>query len=101
MYSEPSKASKIELFTNIVDCIQLLTIFAKHSILGVSQVRYASGKKKRKKKNLVRCHLIHKKSGLQSLQISSTFKFNFIFTLLPYGETLLIANSIHVSLISH
>ena len=53
------------------------------------------------KKNLVRCHLIHKKSGLQSLQISSTFKFNFIFTLLPYGETLLIANSIHVSLISH
>ena len=48
MYSEPSKASKIELFTNIVDCIQLLTIFAKHSILGVSQVRYASGKTKEK-----------------------------------------------------
>ena len=39
-------------------------------------------------------HLAHKKIALQSLQISSTFKFNFIFTL-PCGETLLITNSIH------
>ena len=52
-------------------------------------------------KNLMRCHLFHKKSGLQSLQISCTFKFNFVFTLLPYSETLLIANSIRVSLISN
>ena len=30
-------------------------------------------------KTLVRCHLFHKNLGLQSLQISSTFKFDFIF----------------------
>ena len=35
------------------------------------------------------CHLFHKKLELQSLQIFSTFKFNFIRTLLPSGETLL------------
>ena len=52
-------------------------------------------------KTLVRCHLFHKKLGLQSLQFSFTFKFNFIFTLLPCGETLLITNSILVSLISN
>ena len=38
----------MELFANIVDCIQPLTIFAKHSILGVSQGRCASGKTKEK-----------------------------------------------------
>ena len=42
------------------------------------------------KKKLVCCHLFHKKSALKSLQIFSTFKFNFMFTLLPYGETLFI-----------
>ena len=41
------------------------------------------------KKNLMRYHLFHKKSG----EISCTFKVNFIFTLLPYG-VILIANSI-------
>ena len=45
-------------------------------------------------KILVRCHWFHKKLGLVTLQISSTLKFNFIFTL-PCGETLLITNSIH------
>ena len=50
-------------------------------------------------KILVRCHLFHKKLRLQSLQVSSSFKFNVIFTLVPCGETLLITNSIHVSLI--
>ena len=45
---KPSKTSKMELFGNIVDCIQPLTIFAKHSILGVSQDRCASGKTKEK-----------------------------------------------------
>ena len=75
--------SKMELFANIVDCFQPLTIFAKHSILAVQ------------------CHLFHKKLGLQSLQITSTFKFNFIFTLSPYDKTLLISNSIHVSFISN
>ena len=38
----------MELFANIVDCVQLLTIFAKHSILGVSPGRCASGKTKEK-----------------------------------------------------
>ena len=38
----------MELFANIVNCIQLLIIFAKHSILGVSQGRCASGKTKEK-----------------------------------------------------
>ena len=36
----------MELFPNIVDYIQPLTIFAKHSILGVSQGRCASVKTK-------------------------------------------------------
>ena len=49
----------------------------------------------------VLCHSFHRKLGLQSLQISPTFKFNFISTLLSCGETLLITNSIHVSLISN
>ena len=35
---EPSKTSKMEPFANLVKCIQPLTIFAKHSILGVSQM---------------------------------------------------------------
>ena len=35
-YSEPSETSKMEL-SAIADCIQPLTIFAKHFILGVSQ----------------------------------------------------------------
>ena len=45
-------------------------------------------------KILVCCHLFHKKLGLQSLQHSSTFN-----SILPCGETLLITNSIQVSLI--
>ena len=38
----------MEPFANIVEYIQPLTIFAKHSILGVSQGRCASGKTKEK-----------------------------------------------------
>ena len=38
----------MEPFANIVECIQPMTIFAKHSILAVSQGRYASGKTKEK-----------------------------------------------------
>ena len=38
----------MELFPNIVDYIQPLTIFTKHSILGVLQGRCASGKTKEK-----------------------------------------------------
>ena len=49
-------------------------------------------------KILLRCHLFHKKLELQSLEISATFKFNFIFTL-PCGETLLITVQLRVSLI--
>ena len=87
----------MEIFTKIVDFIQPLTIFAKHFILDVLQVyEYASDKTKQNPG-----HLFHKNLGLQSLQISFTFKFNFIFTLLPCGETLLITNSIQVSLISN
>ena len=52
-------------------------------------------------KILLHCHFTHKKLGLQSLQISSTFKFSFMFKLLPYTEALLTKNSIHVPLISH
>ena len=35
-------------FANLVECIQPLTIFAKHSILGVSKGRCALGKSKEK-----------------------------------------------------
>ena len=99
MYSEPSETSQMELFAKIVDSVQPLTIFAKHFILGVSHgYVYASDQLNR---ILVCCHLFHKKLALQSLQISSTFKFNFIFTLLRCGETLLITYSIHASLISN
>ena len=38
----------MELFANIADCIQQLAIFAKHSILGVSQGRCACDKTKEK-----------------------------------------------------
>ena len=38
----------MESFANTVEHIQPLTIFAKHSILGVSQGRCASGKTKEK-----------------------------------------------------
>ena len=38
----------MELSANIVDYIQSLTIFTKHSILGVSQDRCSSGKTKEK-----------------------------------------------------
>ena len=36
-YSELSETSKVELSAKIFDCIQPLTIFAKHFISGVSQ----------------------------------------------------------------
>ena len=88
----------MEPLANLVECIHLLIIFAKHSILGVSQSRCAFVKFK---KNLVRCYLFKKKSGLQSLQISSTFtlrwdiinrKLNthvFHFKLIPPGSWIL------------
>ena len=79
MYSEPSETYKVELSAKIVDCIQQLTIFVKHFILDVSQgYEYASDKAKQ---NPGALSLIPQKIRLQSLQISSTFKFNFIFTL--------------------
>ena len=43
------QTSKMELFANIVDCIQPLTIFAKYSIVDVSQgCKCASDKTKKK-----------------------------------------------------
>ena len=47
MYSEPSETSNMEFIAEIVDCIPLLTIFAEHFILGVSQgYEYVSNKTK-------------------------------------------------------
>ena len=89
----------MELFAKKVDCIQPLIIFVKLFILGVSQgYEYASDKTQQ---NPGALPFISQKLGLQYLQIVSTFKFNFIFALLPCGETLLITNSIHVFLISN
>ena len=42
------ETSKMELFANIVGCFQPLIIFAKRSMLGISQGRCASGKTKEK-----------------------------------------------------
>ena len=88
----------MEVFVKIVDCIQLLTIFAKDSILGVSQgYEYASDKTKRKPGAL---SFISQKIRTAISADFFHFQIQFIFTLLPCGETLLITNSIHVSLIS-
>ena len=76
MYSELSKTSKMELFGNILDYIQPLTIFAKHSILGVSQSRCSSGKSKEKLGALL----------FISQNIRTAISANFV------GETFLIAN---------
>ena len=63
-YSEPSEKSNMELSAKIVDCIQSLTIFAKHFILVVSQgYEYASDKAKQ---TLGALSLIPQKLGLQS-----------------------------------
>ena len=87
-YSDPDETFKIEPFAKIVDCIQTLTIFAKHSVIGVSQgYEYFSDKTKQ---NLGMLSFTSQKMEQQSLQISSTFKFNFIFILIPCEETLLI-----------
>ena len=49
MYSEASQTSKMEIYAERVDCIQLLTGLAKHSILGVSQAyEYVSDETKLK-----------------------------------------------------
>ena len=89
----------MEFSTKIVDCIQPLTFFAKHFILGVSLgYEYVSDKAKQNHGALLLNP--QKIRTALSLQISSIFKFNFIFTL-PCSETLLITDSIHVSLISN
>ena len=83
-----------------VDCVQPLTIFAKHSILGVSH-GYECVSDETKKKYLMRCYLFHQKIELQSQRIFSTFKLSFILTLLiPYAEAFFITNSIHTSMTS-
>ena len=85
----------MELPVKIVNCIQPLTTFAKQFILGISQgYEYASYEAKQ---NPGALSLIPQKT---STIISSTFKFNFIFTL-PCGETLLITNSIHTIKLIH
>ena len=52
-------------------------------------------------KKLQHCHLFQKRLGLQSLEISFTFKFSFILKLLSSDETWINTNSIHMSLISN
>ena len=80
--------------TKIVDCIQPLTNFAKHFILGASQsYEYVSNKAKQ---NPGALSPISQNVGAA---ISANF-FHFFFTL-PSGETLMIKNSVHVSLISN
>ena len=96
-YSEPSETSKMEL-SAIVDCIQPLTIFAKHFILGVSQgYEYVPDKAKQIPGA---SPLIPQKIRTAISANYSTFKFNVIFTI-PCDETLLITNSINASLISN
>ena len=86
----------MEFSTKIVDCIHLLTIFAKHFILGVSQdYEYVSDKAKQ---NPGALSLIPQKIRTAISANFFHFKFNFIFTL-HCSETLLIPISIHVSLI--
>ena len=46
MYSGPSETPRMELFPKIVDCIQPLTIFAKHFIFVSQGYEYASEKTK-------------------------------------------------------
>ena len=87
----------MEYSAKIVDCIEPLTIFEKDFKRFWQGYEYASDKSKQKPGAL---SLILKKLGLQSLQFLSTFEFNITFTL-HCGETLLITNSLHVSLISN
>ena len=44
MFLEPSETSKLELFIKIVDCIQPLTIFAKHILFVLQGYEDASDK---------------------------------------------------------
>ena len=84
--------SNMELFEKKVDFIQSLTIFAKTSVLGVSQgYEYASDNTKQKPGAL----------PFISQKIRTAVSTDFIFTLLPCNETLLITNLIHVYFISN
>ena len=66
----------------------------KHFILCLSQgYKYVSDEAK--ENSGVLTFIRNKKLGMQSLQISSTFKFSIIFTLTS-GNTLLITISINV-----
>ena len=57
MYPEPSQTSKMDILAKIIDYIQLLTIFAKCSILGVSQVCEMNVSLIKINKHLVHCDL--------------------------------------------
>ena len=84
----------MDLPAKAVDCIQLLTIFAKHFMLDVSQgYEYAYDKVEQ---NPGAFSLIPQKIRTAMSANFFHFKFNFIITL-PCGETLLITNSIHAS----
>ena len=58
MYSEPSETSKLEFFVKIVDCIQPMTIFAKHAISFVSHsYEYASNRTKQSLRTVISAYL--------------------------------------------
>ena len=99
-YSEPSETYKMELFAKIVDCIQPLTIFEKHSILGVSQCyEHASDKTKQNPDAL---SFIWEKVELDGNFCNFFhFQIQFYLNIITLGETLLIPISINVSLISN
>ena len=84
----------MELFVNIYDCIQPLTVFAKHSILGVSQGKCASDKAKQKLGALsFNSQKIRAAISADFIQ----FLIQFYLHIITYCETLLNANSTHVS----
>ena len=94
----------MKLSAKIADCIQPLTIFAKHFLLGASQgYEYASDKTKntgvlsfisQKIRTAISANFSHLNSTLFS-------HYYLVVLLLPCGKTLLITNSVHVSLISN
>ena len=78
--SEPSETSKMEFSAKIVDCIQPLTISAKHFVIGVSQgYEYVSDKAKQ---NPGALSLIPQKIRTVISGNSSTFTRVFDFKLI-------------------
>ena len=88
----------MELFVNIVDCIQPLCVFAKHSILGVSQGICVSVKPKEK---LGALSFISQKIRTAISADFFHFQIQFYLHIIILRWDNIIANSIHVPLISN